>query len=230
MTRILAVTAVVLASAAPPALADSSNAGVSDYLEGDWLIGEKPDHGACTEHWYQGTEIEFEFSKSGGRVLQFEHYDLFQAVAAPKIETDGDVFIVQGQRRDRQILPLFHLRLLPPERIELLSAKGESKTAYRCGAPDRTVTGKLPLSEISALTPPVTGSLSLVEAVPGVSDADLCLGNVPQDKRPNFHAGFSSNCSARFTTGLLEISSVLAKWSSISCEGSNASPRGRSTV
>jgi len=191
MAKLLALVATVmlLVTAGLPALAGSPDASVEDYLEGDWLIGEKPDKGACTAHWYKQDEIEFEFRKSGGRVLVFEHYDLFTAIEAPKIDRDGDVLIVQGKRRDGQVLPLYHLRMLPPDRIELLPKDGEPETAYRCGSPDRSVTGSLPMSELSALTPPVTGSLALVEAIPGVSDADLCQGNVPSDKRPKFPRG-----------------------------------------
>jgi hypothetical protein len=186
MARLSASISAValLALAAPPAVAERPDPGIADYLEGDWLVGEKPDKGTCIAHWYKGTEIEFEFRKSGGRVLQFEHYDLFTAIDIPEIDRDGDVLIVQGRSRDGKILPLYHLRMLPPDRVEFLPKDGDKVTAYRCGSPDRTVTGSLPIGELSALTPPVTGSLALAEAIPGVSDADLCQGNVPADRRP----------------------------------------------
>ena len=179
----------LLALTASLAVADNQDPTIGGYLEGAWLIGEKPDKGACLAHWYKGTEIEFEFRKSGGRVLQFEPYDLFTAIEIPKIDRDGDTLTVQGRRRDGETLPLYHLRMLPPDRVEFLPKEGEPQIAYRCGQPDRSVTGSLPMTELSALTPPVTGSLALVEAIPDVSDADLCQGNVPPDKAPKFPRG-----------------------------------------
>lgn len=185
MARLFAsiMAAASLILVALPAVAVTPDPDVAVYLEGGW-IDQKPDRGACTAHWYTGTEIEFEFRKSGGRALIFEHYDLFTAIEIPKIDRDGDVLTVQGRRRDGGILPLYRLRMLPPDRIEFLSENGKSTTGYRCGRPDTSVTGSVPMSELSVLTPQVTGSLGLAEAIPGVSDADFCQGNVPPDKRP----------------------------------------------
>lgn len=132
------ISAVVLLTLiALPTAADSQNSVVEDHLEGAWLIGENPDKGACFTHWYKGTEIEFEFRKSGRRVLQFEHYDLFTAIEIPKIDRDGNVPIVHGRRRDGEILPLYYLHMLPPDRIEFLPKDGKPEVAYRCGQPDR---------------------------------------------------------------------------------------------
>ncbi|HEX4507036.1 MAG TPA: hypothetical protein VH722_15000 [Alphaproteobacteria bacterium] len=165
-----------------PAVAATSDPEIAAYLEGAW-IDQKPDQGACTAHWYKGTEIEFEFRKSSGRALIFEHYDLFTAIEISKIDRDGDVLAVQARSRDGKTMPLYRLRMLPPDRIEFLSENKEAATAYRCGSPDGRVTGALPMSALSPLTPPVSGSLGLAEAIPGVSDADFCQGNVPPDKR-----------------------------------------------
>jgi hypothetical protein len=152
------------------------------YLEGIWLSKRVPDKGDCIAHWYDGeTQIEFEFRVSGGRMLVFEPYDLFTAIQIPVVGTSGDEISVTAQSRDGALTQVFRIRPQGSDRMEvgmLQNDGGAAKTevAYRCGAPNHTVNRGVPMETLRALTPEITGSAALPEAIEGVSDDDICQG------------------------------------------------------
>jgi hypothetical protein len=181
-----AIVAVLVASCvtALPVAADLDQTS-KDYLEGIWLIGKQPDKGMCIAHEYGEEQWEFEFRKTGGRLLIFEPYDLFTAVSVPQIERTGDLLSIQGQTRDGKLIPLNPIRLLPPDRIELLPKAEDGSSAatspkaviaYRCGAADFAVNSSVTMEALAVLTPSLSGSQGFPEVEPGVSDEDLCQG------------------------------------------------------
>lgn len=170
-----AFAAFVVIAVGGVAHAGESDQSIRDYLEGDWLVGEKPENGACTGYWYSGTELEFEFRKSSGRMLTFEHFDLFTAVVISRIDRQGDRLSLEAKTRDGGYAPIGKLRILRPDRIEVDPGNGKSaKVAYRCGVPDLAVNTAVPIDKLAKLTPLLSGGFSFIEAVPGIPDADLC--------------------------------------------------------
>jgi hypothetical protein len=150
-----------------------------DYLQGIWLVGRNPDKGTCAAHWYDwSTQVEFEYRRSGGRVLIYEPPDLFTAIAIPYLSVDDDVLTIWAQKRDGPKVLYLRLRKLGEDRMELLSTD-PSKTptiAYRCGSPDLSVNAAVPMERIALLTPSLSGALSFPETEAGVSDRDVCQG------------------------------------------------------
>lgn len=175
--------AIVTVSISGLALGAGLDQATKDYLEGIWLVGRLPEKGPCISHWYDGeTQLEFEFRKTDGRLLVFEPRDLFTAISIATIERTGDLLWVQLQTRDGRLVPFDHIRLLPPDRIELQEDRDPSsievspKMAYRCGSPDLTVNDSMTMDGLSVATPSLTGSQAFPEVEPSVSDRDLCQG------------------------------------------------------
>ena len=178
-----------------PVAAQDMGQPEKNYLEGSWLMDQRADQGPCVSHWHGlGTEIEFEFRNSGGRELVFERPDLFTAIALPRMEKRTDGFIFFGSRPDGKAVPFMHVRLLPPNQLEIVylgsgAQKSKPQIAYRCGAPDWKPTGDVPAARLAWLTPSITGSAGFVEAQDGVPDSKICQGEPPADKphsRPRF--------------------------------------------
>src|SRR5262245_54786412 len=65
-----------------------------EYLEGAWLIGKQPIQGSCTSRAYPNEQYEFEFRRSGGRLIIYEPFDLFAGVAIRNVERTSDILIV----------------------------------------------------------------------------------------------------------------------------------------
>ncbi len=175
---------VAACSANVPSAAGLDRANQS-YLEGNWLVDKPPDKGACTSRWYDTIEYEFEFQKSGGRLLIFEPRDLFTVVSIPRIERVGSLFLVYGQTRDGKLRPVLRMRLLPPDRIEFLpkddgggssATPAKSRFFYRCDSSNSTVNASVPMERLAVLTPSLSGAQGFPEREPGVSDRDLCQG------------------------------------------------------
>lgn len=176
-----ALASLVILGAPPQAMAEDVAQPVSAFLEGVWLIGAPPDRGACLSHPYLDNEIEFEFRKTGGRALYFEPPDLYSAVSIADISTDGEVVSLTARTRDGKTVPFMRLRRLGRDAFEWLprmDADPDSKPeeVYRCGSPNRAVTGDIPLATLSLLTPPISGAEGLLEIWPGESDHDVCQG------------------------------------------------------
>lgn len=177
-----------------PWLATFSLAGEIDpsaktYLEGVWLLGKRP-KGPCVSTDHDGaTQWGFEFEKTGGRLLHYEPQDFFSPVILERIEKRGDELTLWMKAPSGEATLLGQLRLLPPDRFEMLPARPndevqspqpesgdapETAFAYRCGTLDRSVTGEIPINKLALLTPLASVSSAMVEVQPGMSDADLC--------------------------------------------------------
>lgn len=180
--RVLTLT-VLVATLAASAAADE----VADFkrtLEGIWIVGRVPDKGDCIANEYDGeTQLEFEFRKSGGRVMVFEPPDLFQATQITKVERDGDGYGVTVRLRDGSLVRAVRLRLLDRDRLEqtLLVPQKDGgarppEIAYRCGVPNRSVNEAVPMEVLRLLTPETTLSAGFPRAVDGVEDRDVCDG------------------------------------------------------
>jgi hypothetical protein len=163
-----------------PVVADAAD--VDDprhYLEGIWLIGAPPDQGPCVSHWYSDMQIEFEFRKTGGRVQVFEPNDLFSAIEIDLQQGDDEIALTAQTPEGAK--PFLRLKVIAPDKFELLplpdSSLGKApQIAYRCGSPDWSVTGSVPLERLSILTPEMSGGLTLVERTPGASSEETCVG------------------------------------------------------
>lgn len=181
---ILSVT-LVLAVAIPTGMVEPALAGVpldratEDYLEGAWLLNEKPAQGSCTAHIYDHDEIEFEFRRSGGRMIIYQKFDLFSAAGFSSAEMGGDVLTATIAGLNGKPQGTLRLRLLPPDRVEVLSEKtgtadGPASIAYRCAPPDRNLSQDVPDRLLSVLTWPKSGTAIFVEPGAGMSDAETC--------------------------------------------------------
>jgi len=147
-------------------------------LEGIWLVGEKPDNGSCASHRYSGTQIEFDFRKSGGRALIFVPYDLFTAIPLSGAESKDGVLTLQAPNPHGGFSTFLRLRIASSEQLEFQTPKGKNETAYRCGEPDRTVNDSIRPEVLAAFIPPTTRGGLLRAAIPGVPDADICQGKI----------------------------------------------------
>jgi hypothetical protein len=162
------------------------------YLEGIWLVGEKPDKGSCLANSYDyKTQIEFEFHKTGGRALIFEPPDLFTAIAISGIDKKDNVLSIQGLSRDGVRKAVMRVRILP-DHLEFLSVHDPVSStttpaavdsAYRCGDPDPSVNAAVSFEKLATMVPPVSGGYAIMKAIPGVPDTDLCQGKVGPEFR-----------------------------------------------
>ena len=174
---------LLMASSLHPAYAAGLDRPTQDYLEGLWLVDQAPDKGACLSHNYLKEQLEFEFRKSGGRVLGSTPMDPYVPFAISGTETVDGILQLSARMRDGTVLPFLRVRLQPPDRLELLPKEGEtpdgtSKTAYRCGPPDPVVIAAVSMDRLALLMPDGIGGEGFVEAVPGIRDEDICAGTV----------------------------------------------------
>ena len=168
---------IVLAAAVGSFAQAAPDAGAARLLAGSWLLGTVPDKGSCLSHWYPGTEIEFEFARTGGRALIFEHYDLFTALQLGGVVAAGRGFDVSVRLPDGKIKPWVHIEQLAPGKVELSypgSAPQKSVIAYRCGDVVTGVDDDVPFDMLAKLTPATSGSAAFVQVQPGISDRDVC--------------------------------------------------------
>jgi hypothetical protein len=162
---------------------DTSTQAARDYLEGIWLVGEKPDKGACLAHWYRANQVEFEFRKSGGRVMIFEPADLYTSAAIPQIEIKDDVVTLKGRSREGEVKDMLSLRRLDADRFQWVPRNGDkadkADIVYRCGPPDRSVNGGVPMASLALLTPVLSGAQTFLEIKPGEDDRQVCRNPAP---------------------------------------------------
>ncbi|MFO0992129.1 MAG: hypothetical protein U1E67_09390 [Hyphomicrobiales bacterium] len=145
-----------------------------DYLEGSWLIGEKPVRGPCTLQAYSNSQLEFEFRNSGGRLTVYQPFDLFTPVRISAAERESDVLSItlDGRKNLKMKIPV---RLLPPDRLEILSNPNFTPGfAYRCDKPNRTVTDGVSAAMLQILTSPASGGTLFVEAKRGQTAGEVC--------------------------------------------------------
>jgi len=169
------------ASAQPYPAPDSS---LAHQLEGIWLIGEKPDKGSCISNWYQGTQIEFEFRKTSGRVLIFESPDLFSAISISGVAKSGSVLSIQGRMRDGGLKEFLQIRWLTADSFEILQTNADAsrQIAYKCGEANHSVTTGVGFDSLARLASPASGASAFPATIPGVSDSDRCEGHALQPK------------------------------------------------
>lgn len=182
MKEALPVLSIVVAVAFPVphvAASSSSEAPAEAYLEGAWLVGERPSSGSCTTHSYSNNQIEFEFRRSGGRIISYEPYDLFTAAAVSNVEKGDGATELTIVDSDRKAIGVLRLRALGPDRLglQLLAAeteKGPVEIAYRCDNANGAVTEYLSQSMMNVLTAPETGVALFVASNDGQNDKDVC--------------------------------------------------------
>jgi hypothetical protein len=174
---------VIVIARPVPVLAEAQvDRATSDYLEGLWLTGEQPAQGPCTAHNYSHDQLEFEFRKSGGRLIVYRPFDVFTNVAIHAVERSDDVLTVTLADPASRPLDAFRVRLLPPDRLEFLAKTTNDKTAspdpshfaYRCDLPNQSVTEGLTVDTLQILTSPATGDTIFYETTDGTTDASAC--------------------------------------------------------
>ncbi len=151
------------------------------YLEGIWQERDDPGGVSCRAYSGYQTQYEFEFARSGGRLLIFEPPDLFTPVQIAGISRDGDTLTVQGRARDGSSKDLMRLKILDDRHFQTVPAPGRfpqerPQIATRCDDPDRAVTAGVSAAQLAAIAPPVSGGWGYPEAVDGVPDGDVCQG------------------------------------------------------
>ena len=181
--RLALLISLLVASSLHPACAAGLDQPTQEYLEGLWLVDQAPDKGACLSHNYSKEQFEFEFRKSGGRVLGSTPMDPYVPFAISGTDTADGILLLSARMRDGTALPFLRVRLQPPDRLELLPKEGESpdtaaKTAYRCEPPDRAVNAAASSERLAVLMPDGIGGAGFVEAVPGLRDEEICAGTV----------------------------------------------------
>jgi hypothetical protein len=157
------------------------DADTAAYLEGLWLVGADPGGVTCLATASRGTELEFEFARSGGRLLVFEPTDLFTPVQIAGITRNGALVTVQGRGRDGRLKDIMTLKIVDDRHFQSVPAPGRfprraAEIAARCGVPDRGVTAGVSTAQLAALSPPISGGWGYPEAIDGVDDADVCAG------------------------------------------------------
>lgn len=167
------LAALLLAPGVTQAAVDEET---SHALEGNWLIGEKPADGPCTAHWYKSTELEFEFRKTGGRLMEYQHYDLFTPIWLSGIEKKDGVLHLQAEANDGSgPVTFMQLRIIDRDRLEILARDGSWQTGYRCGSADNGAIDAVPLERLLKLTPRTSGgNAGFVEIPDGKSVIDFC--------------------------------------------------------
>src|SRR5262245_19917464 len=100
MIRNFSLAAFILVSSVNLPVAAEYDQQTNSYLEGIWILDVVPDGGPCVSHWYTETQLEFEFRKTGGRLLIYEPYDLFTAIAIPEMSLEGDAISISALTRD----------------------------------------------------------------------------------------------------------------------------------
>jgi hypothetical protein len=178
-----ALALLVLIAATSGASAAEDVHDIKATLEGIWLQGRAPDKGDCVTVGYHENQLEFEFEKSGGRVMIFEPPDLFQAHQIADIERDGDGYVATLRLRDGRLVRAVLLRILDRNRIEQTSLAPQKDGAarrpeiiYRCGPPNRSVNADVPMDMLRLLTPETTGSAGFPLTIDGVADREICEG------------------------------------------------------
>ena len=182
--KVAVLAALVVVWVATFAHAGEIDQATKDYLEGGWLIDKQPNKGPCAADAYEGaTQWEFEFRKTGGRLMSFEPPDLFTPVAIHRIEQNSDSLAIWGKPRVGPPSLLKRIRLLLPDRLQLLPVLDDNANvvqpatiAYRCSSPDLSVNNSVTISDLALLTPNITLSQGFPEAASEVSDRDLCSG------------------------------------------------------
>lgn len=182
--RICLAAAALLFAVSPEARAEIFPQDIQDYLEGGWEEAGPDEPDACARRTGLGTELEFEFRKSGGRLMMFERPDLFTPVAIDHLERNGDLVTVYGVAPDDSVRPSMVLRPLTADKFELFPPSGPQSgrkhVAVRCERPNLAVNADVPMDRLAFLTPTRHGPVSLVATQPGISDADVCNGRPPQ--------------------------------------------------
>ena len=159
-----------------------------DRLEGVWLIGRKPDQGPCAQGKYGETQVEFEFGRTGGRVILYRPYDIFNpaSILAAKRENGVVTVVLPAKVGHPDIVWKFRdysdrLEELPNSNDgPAAEAKDEHSVAYRCGDPDWEVTRDVPTDQLAKLSPmQLDGDANFVlplfvEVDNELSDAELC--------------------------------------------------------
>ena len=173
----------VAAGTRPAFAAATLDAETIRYLEGVWLIGRAPPTGDCVDNSYLNYQLEFEFERTGGRVLSYEPYDLFGAVPILAAERNGDTVALTISTVPPVNSRKVALRVLGPDRMELTMEQApqmgpskplESQMLYRCGGPDKAFSRGVSTDVLRVLTNSDMPNRSFVEVEPGRSDLDAC--------------------------------------------------------
>jgi hypothetical protein len=200
--RVLGVVAllwIAMTSLASAADAIEFDQATRTYLEGVWLMGKEPDKGPCILGGYSDYQWEFEFRRSGGRILYYEPADFYVPVSIAAAKRNGSDLQITIAARGKEI-PL-SLRILSQDKMQEIEG-GEPQGApkqpdpksfwYRCGSPDQSVNAATSTELLRVLSTLGREDVWFRELQPGVSDEELCsLGWLDRSsKAPKAENGF----------------------------------------
>lgn len=158
------------------------------YLEGIWQDSADQGDTACLAYTGYHTQYEFEFAKSGGRLLVFEPTDLFTPLQIAGISRDDDRLTIQFAARDGSLHDGLRIRMLDARHFEFIPAPGTfpkraSTTATRCGEPDHAPTAGVSPERMAALAPPLSGGQAYPAVIDGIADDAVCRGEGLSDRQ-----------------------------------------------
>lgn len=187
--RLLAVIGLLLLPSCAAAAVDLDRK-TRDYLEGIWMIGKPPSNPVCAEGHDTTYQLEFEFRRTGGRVLYYEPFDLFSGIPIQGASRNGNDVLLALPSLGGRTVPSLHLNTLSADQIELREiAAGDRSEAqkpptilYRCGAPDWRVNAGVSKELLAVLTSTEPKVVGFIEPADGASDAETCS---PRPDKPN---------------------------------------------
>lgn len=163
------------------------------YLEGGWVVDL--DGRPCAGGPPLKDRFEFEFRKTGGRMLQFKVPDGFGAATIESAERSGEVVTITFLAPEggvpvewRLTLRKNDLSIVTKDRNKGAQPAGSGPVvARRCDEPDWSVTGTVPSKTLKLLSPlrlrpGKFGIPFFIQAERGASDETTCAG--ASEKRP----------------------------------------------
>lgn len=178
MMRFLSL-ALALLFAIPAAAQTSPEA----FLTGNWLEISDDPKDACGSPVASGEQIAFEFTRSGGRLMQYEPADLFTSIGGLKLEEKDGVIAVSAVPRDGERRLLTRIRRIGADNFEFVDASGKARSRWRrCPAVPDPIGVDVSLPNLLALTPAHTGGQGYAEILPGETAAGLCAGKSSVDR------------------------------------------------
>ena len=183
MKRLAVLVAMLIAActAAPTFAAVDLDQATKDYLKGNWVTAGQSRSDACGAASVPQYQMDIEFRKSGGRVMDFTKG--FPPVARTIIDAkrNGDEISITlasviGVPEMREVL-----RIVSPKRIEMRYHQFDHTPyeQYRdlmdhCFVPNRTVNDSIAVEDLQVLSSIGKEIVVFKEAVSGLTDTEIC--------------------------------------------------------
>lgn len=155
--------------------ADSS-ADLRQFLEGRWVFSERPMAEACAAPNFEDSQFQFEWRRSGGRLLFYEPPDLYAPVMVERIMAEEGGFRLELLAVRGEKLPDMHFAIEGDRRLRRLASGPDRKDieGVRCDDADLSVTAGVPTEVLERILPLKSGISGLIEIPPTLKAEDVC--------------------------------------------------------